>query len=201
MRVEKTPAFLVVGTSGTLAFAAIVVIEHFLKSNLSPASHEISEYANGRYGGLMAAGFAAWSLSLAASALASLATHRLAASALSGLLLLAATGIATTAIFHTRTSAGMLPPGVAHTTGGELHNLGSELALLSIAAAVVVAMPVVGGLRWQILSGGLILLAVTSSVILLAIGPQVAGIRQRLLVAIACTWQLMLLRCLSRRRR
>jgi hypothetical protein len=189
-----------VAVVGLLAFVATVVVEHLLVPGLSPAEHEISEYANTRYGPLIVGGFAVWALSLAATAILALqaSDSRRAAATLSTLLVVASVGLLLTACFHTQTSAGRLPAGVMPTVGGELHNLGSGAALLALfVAAPVSAWALVNHPRYRVFTIGLILIAVVVAVTLLAVGPQVAGLRQRALVAVGCTWQLALLRALS----
>jgi hypothetical protein len=178
---------------GMLGFFAVVLAEHLLRQGLSPASHEISEYANGPHSELMEIGFAAWALSLAAEALLVLWTRRgraLATRLVSGLLLCAAAGIAVTAIFNTQTSAGHLPAGVMYTKAGELHNLGSGLALVALLLATIasiVAFEVHSYRRFTVLLlvGGLGMAGV-----LLLVGPEVAGVRQRVLLLAALLWQL-----------
>jgi len=189
-----------VAVAGLLAFVAIVVVEHLLVPGLSPLDHEVSEYANTRYGALMTGGFAAWALSLAATSILALRAPAQCrtAIALSGLLAVASAGLVLTACFHTQTSAGRLPAGVARTVGGELHNLGSGAALLVLAvAAPASALALPHHRRYRIFTLGLILVTAVATIALLAVGPQVAGLRQRCLLAAACTWQLALLGALS----
>jgi Protein of unknown function (DUF998) len=186
--------------AGVLAFAAVVLADHLLVPGLSPLEHEVSEYASSRYGALTVFGFAAWAVSLAASSVLALRAlgARPAAVTLSALFALASIGLVVTACFHTQTSAGRLPAGIARTLGGELHNLGSGAALIALALAAplsVLALP--GHPRYRALTAGLMLAALASTVVLLAVGPQVAGLRQRCLLAVACVWQLALIRTLA----
>ena len=58
-----------VATLMLVLFVACVVAEHVLVSRLSPATHQISEYANDRrFGWLMTIAFFAWAISLLATA-------------------------------------------------------------------------------------------------------------------------------------
>jgi hypothetical protein len=186
---------------GVLAFAAVVVVEHALVPDLSPLTHEVSEYANSRYGALMVAGFVAWALSLAATAATVDPSHRgPARTTLAGLLLVASVGLLLTACFHTQTSAGHLPPGVRASTTGELHNLASGVAMIALWLAAPVSFLVISDRSYRRVTIALIVLAVAGTIVLVAIGPSVAGLRQRCLLAVACTWQLALLRSLSEQR-
>jgi Protein of unknown function (DUF998) len=176
---------------------SITVLEHLLRPGLSPTTHEISEYANGRYGALMTVGFALWAISLACTA--GLVLHvdrsRLVASGL----LMAAVGIAVTATFPTQTSAGRLGPHEALHAAGTLHDVGSGLATLALLAAAILSLRI-DTVRTKRLTAALLGLAVPVDFALLLIGSDVAGIRQRVLVVVACLWQLaMLSRCGDRR--
>ncbi len=102
-------------------FVLTVVLEHVLVSELGPARHTISEYANARgaAGPLMVAGFLMWAASLATTALLVLMVRlqgragvmRMLPNVLFALLLVAAVGATLTALFPTQTQAGLLPPG------------------------------------------------------------------------------------------
>jgi hypothetical protein len=173
-----------------LLFVAITGLEHALRPGLSPATHEISEYANGRDGVLMAVAFALWALSLACTGLlvAGLARGRPVAAGL----LLAAVGIAITAAWRTQTSAGLLKPGEALHAAGRLHDVGSGLATVALLAAALLSLRLTSE-RLRHLTVTVLVIALPADLILLAIGSEVAGVRQRVLVAAACAWQLALL--------
>jgi hypothetical protein len=185
-------------------FGGIVAVEHAFQPNLSPRTHEVSEYVNGDPGWLMVLGFLAWSASLAASAAlaagdrhpgqhAILARSRV---ALSGL---AAAGILITACFATQTSAGKLPPGARLGLGGRLHDLGSGVATLALVAAAVASIANRDGSdAYRRRTAVILLVAVASDVGLLVVGPSVGGIRQRILLACAALWQLLALRAWER---
>lgn len=172
---------------GLLIFAGCLLLEHLIESSLDPAHHQISEYANASSGEVMIAGFAAWSTSLFSTAM--VVQPRL----LRGLLLGASLGIALTAIFATEAVAGRIPAGETLTTTGRLHDLGSGVA--GIALLMAVSINAIRDSR-RLRFGSVILLSVAlvASVVLLVIGDEVAGLRQRVLVCCALLWQLLAIR-------
>lgn len=168
---------------------------------LDPSRHTVSEYVNVSYGWSMVSGFAAWAASLAAIAWlmwrpeSGLGVR--ARRAVAALLLIAACGLLLTAVFPTQTIAGILPPGVQRSSAGRLHDVASGGALLALfAATATVALTARRTLIGRVTLGFLVL-AVATSVALLAVGPSVAGIRQRALIAFAILWQAALLRALA----
>jgi hypothetical protein len=183
---------------GLALFVLIVVLEHVLAPELSPANHTISEYANAGTSALALVAFVLWSASLAATAAvihheAHEGPGRTARLALEVLLLAACAGLLLTAAFRTQAIAGQVPPDVARTTAGRFHDVGSgitTLALVGAVAASIEARASDGFRRGAMLA---IVTAVATHGILLAVGPEVGGLRQRLLVAIACVWQAALL--------
>lgn len=172
-------------------FVAAVLLEHVLVSRLSPATHQISEYANDPDAGwVMTVGFVAWSVSLGCAAVRSRSAQSKASSAVSWLLLLASAAMLLTAAFHTQTVAGVVPVGHRLTTSGRLHDLGSgitTLALLGAASLSVFALRDSRPFQRFVCVG--VVVAVGSDAGLLLIGQSVGGIRERILVAIGCTWQ------------
>jgi hypothetical protein len=96
-------------------------------------------------------------------------------------------------VFRTETVAGVLPSGMHLTATGELHDVGSGTVTLTLflAAAVCAAAD---DARW-LRTGSRIALASALSVEvgLLVVGPSLGGLRERLLVAVACLWQLAFL--------
>jgi xanthine/uracil permease len=175
-----------------LAFLVILVLEHFLVSSLSPLDHRVSEYANASGGALMVAGFALWALSLFATS--HLVWQRWRPALLTSLLVLGGLGMVLVAVFPTETSAGELPPGSRLTTTGKLHDLGSGLTSLAlIAAAVGSAFDSRHSPRFRRRVAVLIGVTVTTSLVLLLIGPEVGGLRQRVLLLSGCCWQFLLL--------
>lgn len=179
-----------IGVSGLLLFLAITGLEHALRPELSPATHEISEYANGRDGALMTSAFVLWTLSLACTGLLvwRVARGRPAAAAL----LLAAAGIAATAAWPTQTSAGLLKQGETLHAAGRLHDIGSGVATIALLLAALLSLRL--RTHWlRHFTAAALATALAADLILLAIGSEVAGVRQRVLVAAACAWQLALL--------
>jgi hypothetical protein len=188
--------------ASTLAVAVFVVTvaaEHGLESRLSPVTHMISEYANTGWGGLMVAGFVAWGFSFAGTALLGSrywghAGIRWSDRVLIGCFWLAAAGALVTASFSTQTSEGVLPAGVKFTLRGRLHDLGSGAITLGIFGAALAALVVidwsVAFRRWTV---GVIVFVIATDAGLLAVGSSVGGLRQRLLVAAGCAWQLSII--------
>ncbi len=175
-----------------LGFVAIIVTEHLLDPSLDPLRHQVSEYANSDSGPLTTIGFLLWALSLLATGL--LVRPPQGERRLVVLLLLAAAGVLLVAVFPTETSAGELPPGATLTAGGRLHDLGSGLTTLALLAAVAVAAL---SPRWDRAfrhrSAALAAAAIATSLALLLVGPEVGGLRQRLVLLAGCCWQLLLL--------
>lgn len=184
--------------AGLSFFVAIVLAQHFLTPSLSPLRHQVSEYANSAAGPLMTIGFLLWALSLLATGLLVrlMRMQRL----LPPLLILAATGMLLTAIFPTETTAGELQPGTSLTTTGRLHDLGSGLTGLTLlTAAIAVASNPGWRMSFRRWSTTLAVVATAISGTLLLVGPEVGGLRQRLVLLAGCCWQLLLLRELRRR--
>jgi MFS family permease len=199
MRVDKGRDRLArdLAIAGFGVFLACLVCEHLLAASLNPARHEISEYVHTRDGWIMTAGFIAWAISLATTAV--YAWRRQCSWMLTPLLGIAALGMVLTACFPSQTSAGHLPTGVALTTTGRLHDIGSGAVSVALLAGAVVSasdsrLPPAFR-RWAVL---LVLLVLLGATALLIVGPVVGGIRQRLLVVIGCLWQLFLLDALGR---
>lgn len=186
-----------VAVGALVGFVAAVAALHLLEPELAPDRHVISEYVNTEFGPLMTIGFSSWSLSLGLTALvvleSSAGSPRI-RHVIAGLLALAATGLVLTACCPTEAVAGVVPEGHELTTVGRLHDVGSGLTTTALLAAVVTA-----GVGWHAgrplrsLSAGFAVTAITVQVVLLAVGPEVGGIRQRLLLLVACVWQAALL--------
>jgi hypothetical protein len=182
------------------AFLAILVIEHLANPSLDPARHEISEYVHSTIGWLMTIGFLIWSLSLAASAC--LAGSLRAGGPIRVALLAASLGMLLTACFATQTSAGRLPPDVVLSTTGHLHDLGSGIATVALLLAVLAALRVEGRTshRLRRVTISLLIFVLPADGLLLALGSEVGGVRQRLLVLAGCVWQLTLISATRQRR-
>lgn len=181
---------------GVAIFLVCLAAEHALAPSLDPARHQVSEYVHAA-GPVMVAGFLAWAVSLGATALTVWRWHR--ARLLAALFSLASFGMVLTACFATQTSAGALPSGTELTATGRLHDLGSGLTTLTLlAAAIAAALRIRKPHSFRRRTFGLIAFAALSSSALLMIGPEVGGIRQRLVILIGCLWQLLLLATLRR---
>jgi hypothetical protein len=192
---RRTQLTYLLGLSGLAGFVACVALEHMLEPALDPLEHQISEYVHTPSGPVMIAGFLLWAASLGASAVFAWSAWR--SRSLAASLALGSLGLVLSACFATQTSAGALPPGETLSTEGELHNLGSGLASLALLFGATVSAATAKAPRWfQFAAGLLIAVALVGSVALLAIGPSVGGLRQRLVVAAGCLWQLLLLRTL-----
>lgn len=178
-----------------LAFLAILAAEHFLVPSLDPLTHRVSEYANASSGALMVGGFGLWAFSLLATSYLAWQRQRTAFPAV--LLALGGLGMVLVAVFPTETSAGELPPGSSLTTVGKLHDLGSGLTSLALmAAAVGSGLDPRQKLSFRRRTALLIAVTVILSLVLLLIGPEVGGLRQRLLLLAGCCWQLLFLQAL-----
>jgi len=176
---------------GVLGFLAAVVAEHAIDTSLDPASHQVSEYVHGPAGALMTAGFVAWAISLAVSSV--LAALRPDARWLGGALALAAIGMLITACCATQTIAGHLPPGVSLTLSGRLHDIGSGMTTVALFAAALLSLRTIDERQFRRLTSALLVFAVSCDAALLAVGSEVGGVRERLLILAGCVWQLMLL--------
>jgi hypothetical protein len=200
-RTRSLQASVVAGV-GLGIFVVAVLSEHVFVSKLSPATHQISEYANDpRTGWLMTVGFFAWSLSLAASARCAVGFDRKGLMwPTAWLLFLAAAAMFMTACFHTQTVAGVLPVGRRLTTSGRLHDLGSGITTLALLGAAIASAWMFRNPRaFRRFVWGVLILASTSDVVLLLIGRSVGGIRERLLVATGCAWQAAFIGVATRR--
>jgi hypothetical protein len=180
-------------------FVVLVVLEHALDPQLSPATHMVSEYANSRDGVVMVVAFLAWAAALGLTAgvvarRASASRHPLARRSMVALLAVAAAGILVAACFNTQTSAGALPPGIRLGTAGRLHDAGSGLAMVAlVAAAFASAWAIEDPVAFRASVLVFLALGAVGDLALLFGGAGVAGVRQRLLLVLACGWQAALL--------
>lgn len=183
-----------VAACGMVVFAVIVAVECAINPALDPARHEVSEYVHARLGPLMTIGFVCWAASLAATSWAVLrgTGARLVAAGVG----VACAGMLLTASFATQTSAGRLPPGETLTTVGRLHDIGSGTTTVALLFAALLSLKSFGG-RFRQQVALLLIVLLCSDIALLAVGPQVSGLRQRILLAGACVWQLLALHMVS----
>lgn len=184
-----------VAACGVVVFAVIVAVECAINPALDPARHEVSEYVHARLGPLMTIGFVCWAASLAATSWAVLRDTgaRLVAAGLG----VACAGMLLTASFATQTSAGRLPPGETLTTVGRLHDIGSGTTTVALLFAAMLSLKSFDGRRFRQQVALLLIVLLCSDIALLAVGPQVSGVRQRILLAGACVWQLLALHVVS----
>lgn len=131
---------------GVAGFVLLVVALHALEPSFSPVRNAVSEYANGRFGVLLAVAFilrGAASLALSAGLALTLAPSRW---SWPGLLALALYGLTSilAAIFPTD------PAGVAPTLTGTIHLRAGTIAFVSVAAAALaLAFAFARDTRWQ----------------------------------------------------
>jgi hypothetical protein len=204
---REGPLVRLFALTSLLVFVVVLAAQHIIVPGLDPLRHEISEYANARAGWLMVVGFSAWACSLFATGAAAAGAgdgclSRAARVVMTAALGVAGVGMVVTAIFPTQTSAGRLPPGVQSSVSGQLHNLGSGTAMLTLIAAAVVSALAVRSPSWFRPLGGMLLVSLGLVIPVFGLtASDLAGLRQRLLVLAACVWQAALLYALGRCRR
>lgn len=183
-------------------FAAMVVAEHGISSDLSPGRHRISEYAGGSAGWLMTTGFLAWA---GAFALTTVAVYRAplrrpgVARFLAGLFALCAIGALGTAVFETGTSAGIVPEGHDLTISNHLHDVAAGGLEWCLSAAVVCSLALGDSHRLRTTTITLLVAAAASSFLFSDAMLDLPGARQRALLGIACVWHFLLLRTVGTR--
>lgn len=192
MRNRRALTATVIGS--LLGFVLLVALEHVLESQLNPLRHEVSEYARTGTAPVMIAAFALWAVSLAGTAALCIPEQKM----IAGGFTLAAAGMVIVACFHTQTSAGMLPPGAHLTAVGRLHDIGSGLTTGALALTAAGSTLRFRALTYRTATAVILAFALTANLALLAVGPSVGGLRQRVLVLAACVWQLLLIRRLRR---
>ena len=119
---------------GCFAYAGLaLLLMHILRPDLVPTSHMISEYAVGRFGGLMQSVFVGLSLGCAALLLGLVRHGPTVIVARLGIALLAvaSVGLVVSAIYP------MDLPGTPSTRSGELHDLSFLVNVGSIALAII----------------------------------------------------------------
>ena len=182
-------------TWGLLLFVGLVALQHPLRGDLPPGEHFVSEYAKGSTAALQVLAFAAWTVALAAGArLAWIATplvprRRVARTLAAFGLALAAAGIALAAVFATQTIAGVLPPGMARTTEGRLHDFGTLLTLAGLLLAAGASLRIVERRGYRVTIGLLFAAMVLSVPLLAALGLDAPGIGQRVFLLVGCAFQ------------
>ncbi len=188
-------AWIWVAVVGLVIFVAVVATQGgLLAPSFDPGRQEISEYVHSPAGAAMVVGFLCWALSLAV--LASLIAHVYwtpgggdwPACLQAGALLLAAVAVVVLAIFPT--DRGVEIPGVVtHATlTGQIHDAAAASATVGILTAALIGAVRRGG-SIRVLGLTLVGIGIASSVVLLAMGDPLPGVRQRALVAVGCLWQ------------
>ncbi|MGH2734616.1 MAG: DUF998 domain-containing protein [Actinomycetota bacterium] len=170
----------IVAGAGLLLSATCVAILHFLRTDLEPGAHRLSEYANGPYGWMMAVAFVALGCGLVALAVAlwaergqgSIYSWTVPGAALAagvGAIVSGAfrTGIShASEVVHSRASAlatvalvalALLYSLPAARRPGAVHTLGTGLAL--IASGLAAISPLLHETRWTGLSQRLLWIA------------------------------------------
>jgi hypothetical protein len=187
LKVRGRKSVRAIAVFGVALFVLVVVLEHFLQPGLDPASHQISEYVHGTGGWLMTVGFLSWSLSLAGTGL--IVGEPDGGGAMRVACIAAAIGLVVTACFATQTVAGRLPAGASLDVAGRLHDIGSGVTSIAILAASALGLRVRKLGRLRPFTVSVLLAAASADIVLLAIGSEVGGVRQRILVAAGCLWQ------------
>lgn len=186
-------ARLILAAVALAIFVVIVATQSLLVPSYDSAHQEISEYVHSSAGGLMVIGFLAWALSWAVLAMLPPATDRdtlWIAGVQRAAFASTALGLIFVACFAT--DRGTIEPGVVvdSTTAGRIHDAASALVTLSIIVAALAGATLCGP-RTKMASLLLVGMGLSADVIMLGIGDPAPGIRQRLLVAAACLWQVL----------
>lgn len=194
-------------TGCVLVCVTILFIEHIAAPRLRPTDYMISEYANagGAPGaaGVLALGLLGTSFLLAAGlALQAGATGTvLLRGALVVFLTIAGLGLFVAAACPTQAVRGVVPPGMALTVSGHLHDLGSGASQLAIFGAAFVSLRLFAAeRRFRHATLALITVGLVLGPTLALVDAGARGLRQRALVAAACAWELGLITTLQRRR-
>jgi hypothetical protein len=133
--------------AGAATFALLLAALHFIKPELDPSWHFISEYAIGEYGWIMELAF----LSLALGYVSMFVALRSQLRSIAGriglaLLLVSALGLTISAIF---TTDPITVSENAVTTEGTLHNLGGTLGIAMPLAAVLIGWKLARNPAWS----------------------------------------------------
>lgn len=166
-----------------------------MEADYDPLRQTISEFVHTDGGGLARLAFLVWagSLAILAALLAIAAATRQRRRALrlevTGLGA-AVVGLLLVTCFATDRGAEVAGEVTGATTGGGIHDLGSALVSLGISLAVLADAARSRNFR---LAGVVLSAVLVSSVVLLALGDPLPGLRQRCLLVAACFWQAILL--------
>jgi uncharacterized protein DUF998 len=143
--ISRTAALLSFAAAAT--FVVLLVALHFIKPELDPSWHFISEYAIGRYGWIMVLAFLSLALSYVSLFVAIRSQLRTIVGRIGlALLLVSALGLTIAAIF---TTDPITVSEDAVTTGGTLHNLGGTLGIAMPFAAALIGWKLARNPAWS----------------------------------------------------
>jgi Protein of unknown function (DUF998) len=137
-----------VAFAGGAAFVLLLAALHFIRPDLDPSWHFVSDYAIGDYGWMMAVAF----LALALSYVALFVTLRLQVETLAGriglaLLLVSAVGLILGGLF---TTDPLLASPEARTASGKLHSVGGTLGIVIPFAAALISWSLARSRGWSL---------------------------------------------------
>jgi hypothetical protein len=143
--VSSTAARLSLAAAAT--FVILLAALHFIKPELDPSWHFISEYAIGRYGWMMVLAFLSLALSYV-SLFVAIRSHLQTVAGRIGLalLLVSALGLTTAAVF---TTDPITVSEDALTAEGKLHNLGGTLGIAMPFAAALIGWKLARNPAWS----------------------------------------------------
>jgi Protein of unknown function (DUF998) len=134
--------------AGAATFAVLLAALHFIKPELDPSWHFISEYAIGRYGWIMVLAFLSLALGYASLFFALRSQLRTIAGRIGlTLLLVSALGLTIAAIF---TTDPITVSENAVTTEGTLHNFGGTLGIAMPFAAALIGWKLARNPAWSL---------------------------------------------------
>ena len=143
--VSRTAALL--SFAGAATFVVLLAALHFIKPELDPSWHFISEYAIGDYGWMMVLAFLSLALSYVSLFVAIRSQLRTIAGSIGlALLLLSALGLTIAAIF---TTDPITVSKDAVTTEGTIHNLGGTLGIAMPFAAALIGLKLARNPGWS----------------------------------------------------
>lgn len=136
------------------ATAGIVALEHVVRPDLPPLERFISEYGRGSTQPLHVAAFGAWTVANGgcAALAGSRRGPRAARAATACGFAAAALGTLVAAVFATQTVGGELPAGVARTTAGRLHDMGTLLILGGLVVAGMASTLLISTRRYRLIA-------------------------------------------------
>jgi Protein of unknown function (DUF998) len=142
-----TPTAALLSIAGAATFVVLLAALHFIKPELDPSWHFISEYAIGEYGWIMVLAFLSLALSYVSLFVAIRSQlHTIAGRIGLALLLVSALGLIIAAIF---TTDPITVSKEAVTTEGTLHNLGGTLGMAMPFAAGLIGWKLARNPAWS----------------------------------------------------